>query len=220
MIYFEFFPINVFDAIIGFFFGFLLFAITEVKKKPQLKFEIVNGETAERKINGKEYKWKHLSAKVINFKRSKLFRYFDKTAENTTCFVIAKDPSSRHALLKIKGRWSTGREPYDYIADKVDIGLAVITQREVIPPGEESEINVAIKFEGDRHFYLFNNESYLPADDGGPFRHTRLKFDNSHLLACVVVWAGGVEYKKEFIIQNPNLKLNDFRLERTDIKSC
>ena len=197
-------------AVLGFLASFASFLAVEYFKKPRLIFSIDNGAIAQR-TDGVVYRI--VSLRVKNTKRPSLLRAFDQTANNARCFVAFSDPSDNHELKSVNGRWASGREPYDYIAEKVDLGAVLIPQREVIPPNEDGVVNVAVKFEGEDHFYAFNNESYAPGDDGGAWRHTKLRFGQDHLLVTVEVLTEGHRVKsRNFLLRNPNASVDNFEV--------
>jgi len=216
MTYFEFFPISVSGLIVA----FLLFVITESLKRPYLGFKIKEEPIFEKDIKDKKRKIRFINIEVSNKKLPWLVRYFGKTANNSRAFLSFRDPSSRKELLRLNARWYTGKEPVDYIGQKVDVGLALIPQREVIPPDEVGGVGVAIKFEGDEHFYAFTNESYLHNDDWRPWGWVRYKLTKDHYLLCLEVKAEGHTYSQEFLLKNPSTTLDDFGLDYLKQNNC
>lgn len=211
--YFTFFPISISDALIAFFLGFFLFILTESLKKPIFKFKVIEGQSIERNINNKKWKFKFLNIEIENKKRPKLFSFFNKTANNSRAYLIFKDASSKLEIKKLNARWYTGKEPVEYMGNdqvKIDLGLALIPQREVIPSGEIGGVSIGIKFDGDKHFYAFNNESYLYNHDGRPWAYDRHKLPKDHYLLTLKITSEGKDYCHDFLIKNPNKSVDDF----------
>lgn len=217
MNYFQLFPISILEVLLGIPVGFFLFLLIEEFKKPSLSFIVVEEPLSEKEIDKTIYKWKFLNIKVLN--KKKRFRYFNSTIRDARAFLIFKDPCSKKEILKINARWYSGKEPLIYLGNKtvVDIGFALIPQRETIPPGEEGGIAIAVKFEGNSNFYAFNNESYLYQDEG-PWSYSRYKIKKDHILLCVSVKSEGVDYQEEFLIKNPNKTRHDFQLSVLESK--
>jgi hypothetical protein len=198
------------SAVVGFVVGVLVYLVTDNARKPKLTFTPQTGNIATGP-DGSTYRF--ISVVVVN-ERRRVLGYLYRTANYARCYVEIKDPATREVCLRVNGRWASGAEPFNYIAKAVDIAAVVIPQREVLPVGEEGfAVNVALKFEGDGHFYVFNNENYLYDDDGGPWRMARHRLEQDHVLAEVEVFTEGREYRSgDFLIQNPNQSLANFAL--------
>jgi hypothetical protein len=195
-------------AVVGFVVGVVVYLVTDNARKPKLTFTPQTGDVATAS-NGSPYRF--LSVLVAN-ERRRFLRYLDRTANYARCYVEIKDAASGTRLLRVNGRWASGAEPFNYLAQAVDLARVVIPQREVIPVGESGfAINIAIKFDGDRHFYVFNNENYGYADDGGPWRMKRHRLEENHVLVEIEVFAEGHRYRSgDLLIQNPNQSVANF----------
>jgi len=202
------------SAVVGFVVGVLVYLVTDNARKPKLTFTPQTGDIA-MASDGSTYRF--LSVLVAN-ERRRVLGYLNRTANSARCYVEIKDPATRKCLLRVNGRWASGAEPFDYIAQAVDLARVVIPQREMLPVGEEGfAVNVALKFEGDEHFYVFNNENYAYADDGGPWRMARHRLEQDHVLAEVEVFAEGRRCRSgDLLIQNPNQSLANFALTPRD----
>jgi hypothetical protein len=191
---------------VGFVVGVIVYLLTDANREPNLVFTPQSGD-----IDGNAYRFLHVL--VANKRRSFLFRWRDRTANYARCYVAFIDPATRQLLLRIDGRWASGPEPYDYIHAAPDPSRIIVPQREVLPIGEEGfAVDVALKYEGDLHFYAFNNENYLPADDGpNPWQWKRHRLDHDHLLVEVEVVAEGHRQRsRSFVIRNPNKAVVNF----------
>jgi hypothetical protein len=119
-------------------------------------------------LNLPQGRFKAVNIKVINRRRTSFRSFFNQTATQVRGILIFKDFDSKKELFKIVARWNTTREPLTPDYKQVDVGLALTNPREVISPGEEATIPVAIKKEKNTSCYPFNNESYLHQDYSKP----------------------------------------------------
>jgi hypothetical protein len=80
---------------------------------------------------------------------------------------------------------------------------------EHILPGQDVNLAVAVKFEGERHFYGFSNLSYAHN-----FKNEEWRIDeNSVKIELEVVASNNERINKCFVIYNPNGSISGFRLK-------
>lgn len=89
----------------------------------------------------------------------------------------------------------------------ISIAETIITSRETIPPGESSEISIAVKLDGEDNCYAFNNESYLHE-----WKNPNFELDQKRYIVKVKIAAEGKEWEKEFVLINLGKTIKNFRL--------
>jgi hypothetical protein len=78
---------------------------------------------------------------------------------------------------------------------------------------------VAFKYEGQPHFYAFNNHSYFPSDDDLTlaWTHKDKRLDQNHVLVEVEVVAEGFTKRSgDFLIRNPTRSVTNFEIANED----
>jgi hypothetical protein len=157
---FTFYPIDLGSAIIGSIAGFIFACgLYYFDKSIKPGIEVKVGNPSKLLLDQGEFK--SLNLKVINKKRNGFFTIFNKPATQIKIFLYFSDFQSRIAINTIVARWNSSREPLTPNNKEVDVGLALTHPREVLVPGEESEISVAIKKRNINYCLPFSNESYI-----------------------------------------------------------
>lgn len=185
--------------------GWFLQRLTDIYSKPRLTFEIGSDPIFLPETSAQV---KFLNVKIKNVKRNLLSNLLlgNHSASNARSWVSFADPVTKAELLKINGRWTTTKEPVDYKGG-INIGDALITSRETLPPGEESEIGIAIKEDGKNEAYGFNNESYLFS-----WKKPDFELSEKRYILKVKVAAEGKEWSEEFVLVNLGKTLRNFKL--------
>jgi hypothetical protein len=194
--------------------GVVAYLITDANLRPNLKFTVQTGDIAGPLPHTAGLRYRHLHVLVTNQPRGWWWNWRDSTANFARCYVEFKDPASGEVISRIDGRWASVREPF-FAGGQLDFATVILPQREILVIGETFPVDVAVKFDGQRQFYAFNNQSYLPADDhlNVPWTHAdkRLERDNLHVEVEVV--AEGLRARSEtFVLRNPNTSLQGFEL--------
>ncbi|MCB9813201.1 MAG: hypothetical protein H6772_02210 [Pseudomonadales bacterium] len=190
---------------IGAILGWIISRMMEMLQKPKIEFVIIKDHEFTR--NSRKFKFINLT--IRNSKQNFLSKFFfgNQNLNNSRVWLTFKDYNSRKEILKANGRWASTREPIDYSSGQPLIPEILIPSRETIPQGEEANISIAIKENGDDSFFLFNNESYLHNWKNPDFE---LK-DNKYWLKIRLL-ADGHEYTKEFLLSNPSKSLKNFKV--------
>lgn len=151
---------------------------------------------------------KFINIEATNLKRNFLLRLLvdNNISNNTRCWVRFLDPETRAELLKINGRWTSTKEPIDY-KGQINIGDALITSRETIPPGESSEISIAVKLDGEIGCYAFNNESYLYG-----WKKPDFELKEKRYIVNIKIASNDKEWEEDFVLLNPSESIKNFRL--------
>lgn len=186
--------------------GLFLQRIFDEVTKPNIKLKI--GETAVIKRQGKpDTKFLHITVenKIRNIV-SKILRK-NNTTSYTKANLIFKYPNSKAEILRIVGRWTSKKEPVDYQTNLPDIGEALLVPREVIPAGEEVNLAIALKEDGSKEFYAFNNESYLHN-----WKHPDYELTDKEYLLEVEILSEGNVWRKSFSIINSGSHVSNFRI--------
>lgn len=149
---------------------------------------------------------------VRNVNRNKLKSFFidNYTANNARAWISFIDIQTKTELLKINGRWTSTKEPVNYTTGTVDIGSALLVSRETIPPGEESEISIALKQNGEKECFAFNNESYLHA-----WKKPDFKLEEKRYIVRVKISAEGRTWQKDFVLLNLGTTMKNFKLQKS-----
>lgn len=124
-------------------------------------------------------------------------------------------PKNIHAFSKVKvgvnwatkeeyqAKWDNAPEPYDYINDVPKLEMAPLAmQPENLMFGDTAEVGIAIKHEGDDHFFFFDSDYYInPQNNVCNLKDAELR----------VTFKSSLTEKTEiFKLKNPNNKLNGF----------
>ena len=139
---------------------------------------------------------------------------FNQTATQVRATLIFRDFNSKKEIFQpqpIVARWNSTREPLTPEYDKVDVGLALTNPREIIAPGEEVTLSVAIKKENTTSCYPFNNESYLFLPDYA--KPDWEIVDDKFIVSVNVNTAEVIEKTENFIIINKK-RLSQFNISK------
>ena len=170
--------------------------VLDKQKKPNLKVEI--GEPSNLELP--QGKYKSLNLMVKNERKTGLFSFFNQTVTQTRVTLIFKDFDSKVELFRLVARWNTTREPLTPDYSKVDPGLTLTNPREVITPGEELSLPVAIKKDKSKSFHPFNNESYRYLPN---FAKPEWKISSDKVLVTVKIQSAEIESEGfSFVILN------------------
>ena len=187
--------LNILDFIFATVVALLLWVL-EKQKKPNLKVE--TGEASNLPLP--QGKYKSLNIIVKNERKTGLQGFFNQTATQARATLIFKDFGSKVELFRLVARWNTTREPLTPDYSKVDPGLALTNPREVITPGEELSLSVAIKKDKSRSFHPFNNESYRYLPD---FAKPEWEMMDDKVLVVVRIQSAEIESEDfNFVIHN------------------
>jgi hypothetical protein len=202
------------EIVLGIAVGVLVYLITDANRRPNLTFDPQTSDVDPPRAHTNNQSYRRLHVHVTNERRIWPLRWMDRTANYARCYLHFKDPDSGAVIRSIDGRWASGREPVDYLTGVPDYAALLLPQREILVIGESFGVDVAIKFDGNAHFYAFNNRSYLPSDDGpAAWSHKDKRFDQDHLLVEIEIRAEGLRKRsRTFLIRNPNQSLPAFEI--------
>lgn len=191
--------LNILDFIAATFVALLLWFLDK-QKKPHLTI----GEAQSSELDLPQGKYKIVNLKVKNDRKSGLTsKFFNQTATQVRASIIFKDFESKNKLFELIGRWNTTREPLTPDYSKADPGLALTSQREVISPGEEITLSIAIKKDKSNKCFPFNNESYLHLPD---FSKPEWELSDDKILVSVKIQSAEIETDEiNFILINKSV---------------
>ena len=153
-------PIDIASALVGGIIGLILaFGLYLFDKSIDPDLEIKVAEPSEMSLS--QGKFKSLNLKIVNKKKEGILRFLNRSATQVKIFLYFADFSSRILMNTVVARWNSSREPLTPNYRDVDLGLALTHPREILVPGEENEISVAIRKNGNRFCFPFSNESYI-----------------------------------------------------------
>jgi hypothetical protein len=134
-----------------------------------------------------------------------------RTAAACRALLTFRTPGQVRPLFEpVVGRWAGTPEPLQPRPDGgyvLDVTKLPAGQEKDVAPGGREIVDVAVKFDGESQFYVWNNESYVhdwrrpPPLDGREY----------HVL--VSVRSGGVEVAREFRLRNNGSSRHDLYLE-------
>jgi|GEM_PF-3535619 len=105
--------------------------------------------------------YKTLNLIITNEKRKGFRSLFNHVATQVRIYLHFLDYPTKSEFNKVIARWNSSREPVTPDYKNVDVGLALTNPRDMLVPGEESEISVVIRKKDKLSCFPFNNESYL-----------------------------------------------------------
>jgi len=192
----------ILGATIGWLLGLFSVLLVDYLKEPKLVFEV--GSVAE----DSSHNWRFLHVKIKNLKRKYRFSPF-ATAPAFECKAVIKIRDKSFV-----GRWTSKEQPIGNISDVIN--KALVHPRENIHPytGEHDavEVSIGIKYENEKEFYGFNNESYLHKD----FKNTAYQFSLGKFSGEIVVSTLGKTYSQKFRVHNKSQKRKGFWVELTN----
>lgn len=133
------------------------------------------------------------------------------------------DPTTKTTICSFQGRWSSTAQPLIPIGPDpnqgfFDPGRASIGEIENILPGEEKEISVGFKIEGDKGFVGFNNWSYQWSSKN--WKNDDWWIEQGRVLLRVKLgWDSG-SYEKCFVISNEQKTTKSFHIENFPGEIC
>lgn len=181
--------------------------ILDKLRRPNFFVEIADPSNLELE----QGKFRSVNIKVANERRRGWKSFFNQTATQVRVYLIFKDYDSKKPLFnKIVARWNTTREPLTPDYKQVDVGLALTNPREVISPGEEASVPIAIKKEGNKNFYPFTNESYLHSD----FSKSEWELEDNRIIVSVQVHSAEIELKEVDFLITHKKQLSQFNISK------
>lgn len=125
-------------------------------------------------------------------------------------------PCTKANICSFQGRWSSTPQPLIPIGTNPNEGYfdparATIGEIENLLPGEEKEISVAFKIEGDAGFVGFNNWSYLWSSQN--WKNPEWQIENGSVLLKVTLWWDSGKLEKLFVISNEQKTTKSFHIE-------
>jgi hypothetical protein len=154
--------------------------------------------------------WKFVHIYVTNRRSPWWGRFRDETAFLATAELeFREDVDGENLFRPISARWP--RFQPQPLGSNPSINEIIIPYRETLPPGDHAMLNVAIKHQGDRQAYAFNNESYLYL--GAGWRHPKRRLDAVRIYVRATVYVSGKPHPSEwFVLTNPDAMLANFKL--------
>lgn len=215
MIYFpdiNFLKDVILPILFSFFGAFLAISYTN-SRTPNIKL-IVGKETI---FLDKEKKIKFLHVTVLNEKRRGINAFVrgNITSNLSQIEISWLDPKTNQKRLTSKARWSTQVEPLtqalykDQNINFFDVSKAMLAELELIHPGQEKEIDIAVKKDGDKSFYFFNSWSY-------PFNFFKKdwEFDEKSIILKLKFYSESMTpFTKNFVLTNQSSSIDTFYLE-------
>ena len=144
---------------------------------------------------------KVLNLKIVNEKRKGISSFFNHVATQMRVYLHFLDYPTKAAFNKVTARWNSSREPVTPDYKNVDVGLALTNPREVLVPGEEGEISVAIRKKDNSSCFPFNNESYLYANKDYSKHDWEIK-DDKFILKVEIQSAEAQDDTRDFLVLN------------------
>jgi len=154
-------PIDLASALVGGIIGFILaFGLYIYDKSiiiPNLEIQIAEPSN----LSLSQGNFKSLNLKIVNINRKGVLKFLNKSATQVRVFLYFRDFSSKVLMNDVIARWNNSREPLTPDYKNVDLGLALTHPREVLVPGEENTLSVAIRKKENKYCFPFSNESYI-----------------------------------------------------------
>lgn len=174
--------------------------------RPRLVFKPLRTETPDPRG------WKFVHIEVSNQRAPWYLRFRDATAYLCTAELeFRPDQAGENIFPPISARWPRFQPQPIASGATLDINAVLIPHRETIPPGEHAFLDVAIKHQGDRQCYAFNNESYFYADK--TWRHPDRRLDAERIFVRALVYVAGKRHPSEwFILENRDASVASFAL--------
>lgn len=203
------FLINLIAGIVG----ILIVLWIERQKRPELSMRVgVPGRIGDNDPLGRQAAtWVKIQIHNSNMPRWLRWVYDREPALACRAWITFHHLDGRRVFdREMNARWSETPEPRVEVkqTEKGQVGILLGVQDSVdIPPGEYTNVDIAIRVKSDTDCYGWNNESYLYN-----WEHPAWKLEKGRYVARVRVKTGGREFVDAFLIVN-DIPHEDFRLE-------
>ena len=204
-------PIDLASSLTGGAIGLILaFGLYLFDKSINPDLEIQIADTS--KLSLAQGEFKSLNLKIINKKRDGILRFLNRSATQVKVFLYFSDFSSRVLMNTVIARWNNSREPLTPDYKNVDLGLALTHPREVLVPGDENEISVAIRKKDNRYCFPFSNESYIYQSKD--FEVPGWKIEDDKFVVTVRIQSAEVDKMGGVFIVLNKSTLEQFKIEK------
>jgi hypothetical protein len=199
------------DALLIFASAVVALFITEfyerVAKRPT--FQIKVGDIA----NGPSYRFLHVEVNNVERNGFRKFLRSNNAAELLKARITFIDPTTEVEICSFTGRWSSKAEPLENIdmlrgTGKYSPHLAKDAETEALLPGDASPLTIALKHDGDKSFYGFNNGSYLY----GAWKDPKLEVDFKTVVVKFELFTTKYKKQAKFAISNPSKSTENFKI--------
>ncbi len=202
---------NLASAFIGGIIGFILslmLYLYDKSIKPNLEVQLTNPSN----LSLSQGKFKSLNLKIKNKKRDGILQFLNKSATQVRVFLYFSDFPTAILMNSVIARWNSSREPLTPDYKYVDLGLALTHPREVLVPGEESEISIAIRKDDKPYCFPFNNSSYIYQQDN--FEVPGWKIEDKKFIVVVRIQTAEIDkFGGVFIVLNKS-SLEQFKINK------
>lgn len=204
-------PVDLASALVGGAIGFLLaFGLYIFDKSITPKIIVEASDPSKLSLSQGEFK--SLNLKILNIKRTGLLKFLNKSATQVRIYLYFRDFPSKALMNEVIARWNNSRQPLTPDYKNVDIGLALTHPREVLVPGEENTISVAIRKKENKYCFPFSNESYVQQNND--FEVPGWKIEDDKFLVDIRVQSAETDmFLGRFIVLNKST-LDQFNIEQ------
>ncbi|TSC90102.1 MAG: hypothetical protein G01um10145_206 [Microgenomates group bacterium Gr01-1014_5] len=202
-------PVDLASSLLGFVLAFGLY-LFDKSIKPDIEIQVSEPSN----LSLSQGVFKSLNLKILNKKRYGILQFLNRPATQVRVYLLFSDYSSRALMNTVIARWNNSREPLTPDYQDVDFGLALTHPREVLVPGEENTISVAVRKKDNKYCFPFSNESYIYQNKD--FEVPGWKIEDDKFI--VVVRMQSAEMDKiggVFIILNKST-LEQFKIEKVE----
>lgn len=204
-------PIDLASSLTGGIIGLILaFGLYLFDKSINPDLEVQISDPSKLSLTQGEFK--SLNLKIINKKRDGILRFLNRPATQVKVFLYFSDFPSKGLMNTVIARWNNSREPLTPDYKNVDLGLALTHPREVLVPGDENEISVAIRKKDNRYCFPFSNESYIYQSKD--FEVPGWKIEDDKFLVTVRIQSAEVDKMGGVFVVLNKSTLEQFKIEK------
>ncbi|MCL4363745.1 hypothetical protein M1328_00735 [Patescibacteria group bacterium] len=194
------------SAALGGIIGFILVFVIEWFRSPDVTLRVAQSVEIEPQNTkkGKIPKRKILKLEVIVLKG---WRAWLPISKNIHAFSKIRVELNWKPKSSYQAKWDNAPEPYDYINNVPKLEMTPLTmQPENLMFGENAQVGIVIKNDGDDGFYFFDSDYYVnPIHNHCTLKHAKL----------IITFKSSLTQKVErFIIKNPSKDLDKFVFEK------
>jgi hypothetical protein len=193
------------QLVVGIVLGWLFTRVMEMLKRPEISFEVSDDKEFFRE--GKKFKFLNLMIKNQKPNIIKEFLFGNLNLNNARVWLRFLEYETGAEISKINARWASTKEPVDYQTHQPIISEILLPSRDTVPSGEDGSVSVAIKEDGEKSFFAFNNESYLHE-----WKYSDFELDDKKYLLEIIILADGHEFKHKFLLLNSSKSVKNFKI--------